>query len=187
MRGYWNAGDATRETINSDGWLATGDIGSLDADGFLSITDRKKEIMVTAQGKNVAPQPLENALKRQPLIGQVAVVGDRRPYLVALVVPDFDMLRRLAARLGIGEQPLPEQLAHAGVLEAVEAQIQAATVAFAHHEQIRRFHLLDREFSPEQDELTPTLKLKRRVIGEHFAEVIDTLYSGHEAPAVIGS
>ena len=187
MRGYWNAADKTRDIIDSDGWLHTGDIGSLDGDGYLSVTDRKKEILVTAQGKNVAPQPLENALKRMPLISQAAIIGDRRPYLVALVAPDFDMLRRIAGKLGLEEMPLRRQLDHAEVQSAVAAEIDTAMAPFAHHEQVRRFHLLEREFDADKDELTPTLKLKRRVIAEHFADRIEDLYSGHEAPHVLGS
>ena len=187
MRGYWHAPDKTRDIIDSDGWLHTGDIGSLDGDGYLSVTDRKKEILVTAQGKNVAPQPLENALKRMPLISQAAIIGDRRPYLVALVAPDFDMLRRIAGKLGLEEMPLRRQLDHEAVQAAVAEEIATATESFAHHEQVRRFHLLEREFDPDQDELTPTLKLKRRVILQHFADIIEDLYSGHEAPRVLGS
>ena len=187
MRGYWNAPARTRETIDSEGWLYTGDIGSVDSDGYLSVTDRKKEILVTAQGKNVAPQPLENALKQMPLISQVAIIGDRRPYLVALVVPDFDVLHRIAGKLGLQEVPLRRQLDHEAVQAAVAEEIAEATSPFAHHEQVRRFHLLEAEFDAEKDELTPTLKLKRRVILEHFAATIESLYSGHEAPQVIGS
>jgi len=187
MCGYWQAPDKTREIIDSDGWLHTGDIGCLDGDGYLSVTDRKKEILVTAQGKNVAPQPLENALKRMPLISQAAIIGDRRPYLVALVAPDFDMLRRIAGKLGLEDMPLRSQLDHQAVQAAVAEEIATATASFAHHEQVRRFYLLEREFNGDMDELTPTLKLKRRVILERFADTIEKLYSGHEAPQVIGS
>jgi long-chain acyl-CoA synthetase len=187
MRGYWNAPDATRDTIDSDGWLHTGDIGRLDDGGYLTVTDRKKEILVTAQGKNVAPQPLENALKRMPFIAQIVVIGDNRPYLVALVVPDFAVLERIAGKLGVDDQSLREQLDHPAVVRMVQEEIEQATEPFAHHEQIRRFHLVEREFTTEEDELTPTLKLKRRIILQHFVDDIQALYSGHQAPAVIGS
>ncbi len=187
MRGYWNAPDATLDTIDSDGWLHTGDIGRLDNGGYLSVTDRKKEILVTAQGKNVAPQPLENALKRMPFISQVAVIGDRRPYLTALVVPDFMVLERIAAKLGVEDLSLREQLNHPAVVRMVQDEIDQATVPFAHHEQVRRFHLVEREFTTEEDELTPTLKLKRRIILQNFAADIEALYSGHQAPAVVGT
>jgi long-chain acyl-CoA synthetase len=182
MKGYWKSPELTARTIDADGWLSTGDIGSLDEDGYLSITDRKKEIIVTAQGKNVAPQPLENALKRAPLINQVAVVGDRRPYLVALVVPDFDLLKRLGAKLETGAASRAEQVRHPAVISAVNEEIRKATERFAHHEQIHRFLLLDRELSQEAGELTPTLKLKRRVIQKTFADAIEALYEGHGTP-----
>ena len=152
MRGYWNAPDATRDTIDSDGWLHTGDIGRLDDDGFVSVTDRKKEILVTAQGKNVAPQPLENALKRMPFIAQIVIIGDNRPYLVALVVPDFAVLERISGKLGVEDLALREQLDHPAVVRMVQDEIAQATEPFAHHEQIRRFHLLEREFTTEEDE-----------------------------------
>ncbi len=185
MKGYWRAPERTAEVMDADGWFHTGDVGQLDPHGYLSITDRKKEILVTAQGKNVAPQPLENALKGMPLIGQAAVLGDRRPYLAALLVPDFAVLARRAGELGVEGLPLAEQLNHPAVRQAVQAEIAQATEGFAHHEQIRAFALLEREFSQEQDELTPTLKLKRRIIEKHFAQEIDALYQGHATPTVV--
>jgi long-chain acyl-CoA synthetase len=185
MRGYWQAPERTAEVIDADGWFRTGDVGRLDAHGYLVITDRKKEILVTAQGKNVAPQPLENALKGMPLINQVAVLGDRRPYLAALVVPDFALLATLAGKLGIAASPLTEQVRHPAVREAVAAAVTEATAGFAHHEQVRAFAILTREFSQEQDELTPTLKLKRRIIEKHFADEIEALYQGHATPTVV--
>ncbi|MFQ5719824.1 MAG: AMP-dependent synthetase/ligase [Acidobacteriota bacterium] len=182
MQGYWHDPDKTAATIDADGWLATGDLGRLDADGFLSITDRKKEILVTAQGKNIAPQPLENALKQLSLVSQAMVVGDRRPFLVALIVPDFEVLLSRAARLGIRPGAPEDLVADPAVEAAIAAQLDTLRPRLAHHEQIRRFALLAGEFTQERDELTPTLKLKRRIILKHHAATIESLYAGHEQP-----
>ena len=154
--GYYKDEAATRSTIDEEGWLHTGDVGELDPDGFLRITDRKKDIIVTAGGKNVAPQNLENDLKRAPGISQALVVGDRRPYLVALVTVE------------------------PGVDDA-EAVVQAAVDAVnrdrTRYEQIKRFAILPRDFSAESDEVTPTMKLKRNVIVERYADEIERLYT----------
>jgi long-chain acyl-CoA synthetase len=187
MKGYWKAPEKTAETFAADGWLKTGDIGRLDADGFLLITDRKKELLVTAQGKNVAPQPIENALKGLPLVTQVALIGDRRPYLSALIVPDFEVLRRRAKQWGLDGMPLADLLRHPTLLREIEQGIHAVGGQFAHFEQIRRFTLLPHEFTLERGELTPTLKLKRRVILSHYAAEIEAMYEGHTAPAVAGA
>jgi long-chain acyl-CoA synthetase len=156
--GYFHDDNATHEVLPGDGWLRSGDVGSLDSDGFLTITDRKKDILVTAGGKNVAPQNLENALKTYPIISQALVVGDGRPYLVALVTLVDDAL-----------------------LEDAEAQVQQAVDAvnrdLSSFERIKRFAILPRDFSPDEGEVTPTLKLKRRVCQEHFAAEIEGLYS----------
>ena len=155
--GYYKDDDATRQAIEEDGWLHTGDVGTLDDDGFLRITDRKKDIIVTAGGKNVAPQNLENDLKRQPGISQAVVVGDRRPYLVALltVEPGVEDAQALAQR-------------------AVD-EVNRERTRF---EQIKKFAVLERDFSAEQEEITPTMKLRRKVIVQHFADEIERLYSG---------
>ena len=154
--GYFKDEEATRRAIDEEGWLHTGDVGMLEEDGFLRITDRKKDIIVTAGGKNVAPQNLENELKRQPGISQAVVVGDRRPYLVALITTE------------------------AGV-ENAEAAAQAAVDEVnrerTRYEQIKRFVVLERDFSAELGEVTPTMKLRRKAIVEHFADEIETLYA----------
>ena len=184
MTGYWQAPDVTARTIDADGWLATGDLGCLDDDGYLAITDRKKEIIVTAQGKNIAPQPLENALKQLPSVSQAMVIGDRRPYLVALVVPDFE---RLAARDHRAGTPAAEPTALAAdptVRAAIQTELESISSRFAHHEQIRRFALLPRDFTQERDELTPTLKLKRRVIRQNFEAEIEALYQDRQVGVV---
>jgi long-chain acyl-CoA synthetase len=158
--GYYKDPEATREVLGPDGWLRTGDVGELDAEGFLTLTDRKKDIIVTAGGKNVAPQNLENALKRAKEVSQVLVVGDRRPYLTALVTLD-------------PEAGLSTEAAEPRIEEIVD-EVNAGRSRF---EQIKRFAILPRDFSMAEGELTPTLKLKRRVCEEHFAAEIEALYS----------
>jgi long-chain acyl-CoA synthetase len=157
--GYYKDEAATREVVDDDGWLHTGDVGHID-DGFLTITDRKKDIIVTAGGKNVAPQNIENALKGSKFVSQALVIGDRRPYLTALITLD-------EAAKGLSD---PRAL----VQEVVD-QWNADKASF---EQVKRFAILDRDFSAEEDEVTPTLKLKRKVVCQHFAAEIDELYAG---------
>ena len=160
--GYYKDEGATREVLDDDGWLRSGDLGSIDEDGFIHITDRKKDILVTAGGKNVAPQNLENALKTAPLISQALVVGDRRPYVAALITVDPEQAQDLA----------PEELS--GRVQAIVDEVNADLSRF---EQIKRFTILPRDFSADEDEVTPTLKLKRRIVAEHFADEIEGLYA----------
>jgi len=148
--------------LDEDGWLRSGDIGSIDVDGFISITDRKKDILITAGGKNVAPANLENALKTAPLVSQALVLGDRRPYVAALITVDPAVADGLA----------PEE-----VERRVQAVVDEVNGGLSRFEQIKRFRVLARDFSTEEDEVTPTLKLKRRVVAEHFASEIEDLYS----------
>jgi long-chain acyl-CoA synthetase len=161
--GYYKDEEATRAVLPGDGWLHTGDVGEIDEEGFLTVTDRKKDIIVTAGGKNVAPQNIENLLKGIPWVSQALVVGDRRPYLVALITLDPDEVAKLDGR----------QDAETLVAEAV----QGVNTELASFEQIRRFEILERDFSPEENEITPTLKLKRRVVEENFANELKRLYS----------
>jgi long-chain acyl-CoA synthetase len=163
--GYYGDEKATREALTEDGWLRTGDVGTIDPDGFLTITDRKKEIIVTAGGKNLSPQNIENALKSSRLISQALVVGDRRPYLVALIVPDRDEVARVGA-------PSEE------VRALIERAVAEANRELGRVEQIKRFAILDREFSADAGEVTPTLKLRRHVCEEHFRPQIEELYAG---------
>jgi long-chain acyl-CoA synthetase len=160
--GYYKDEAATREVLGEDGWLRSGDVGSIDEDGFITITDRKKDILVTAGGKNVAPQNLENGLKTAPLISQALVLGDRRPYVTALITLDPAVAEGLSA----GER---EQRVHA-IVDGVNADL-------SRFEQIKRFRILPRDFTADEDEVTPTLKLKRRVCAEHFADEIEALYA----------
>jgi long-chain acyl-CoA synthetase len=156
--GYFKDEAATREVLPGDGWLRSGDVGHIDEDGFLTITDRKKDILVTAGGKNVAPQNLENALKTHPLVSQALVVGDRRPYVGALIT------------IVDGVSPDDARLEIESLVEGVNAEL-------SRYEQIKRYAILPRDFSAEEGEVTPTLKLKRRVCQEHFAAEIEALYS----------
>ena len=160
--GYYNDEEATRAAIDADGWLHSGDIGEIDDDGFLRITDRKKDIIVTAGGKNLAPQALENALKSSNLVSQALVVGDRRPYVVALVALDEDEADGVS----------PED-ARAAVQRAVD-DVNRNRSRF---EQIKRFAIVPRDFSAEEGEVTPTMKLKRKVVEQHFADEIERLYA----------
>jgi long-chain acyl-CoA synthetase len=164
--GYHRDEEATRAVLDGDGWLRTGDIGSIDEDGFLAITDRKKDILVTAGGKNVAPQNLENELKGSKYVSQALVVGDRRPYVAALVTLDEPEVAKWREDGGEDLQALIQ-----GVVDDVNAQ-------HSRFEQIKRFAILSRDFSADEGEVTPTLKLRRRIVQEHFADEIDRLYSG---------
>ena len=160
--GYYKDEEATRAALPGDGWLHTGDVGAIDEDGFLTVTDRKKDIIVTAGGKNVAPQNIEGLLKGIPWVSQALVVGDRRPYLVALITLDPDEVSKLDGTKDLNSL----------VAEAVER----VNASLAHFEQIRRFEILSRDFSPEENEITPTLKLKRRVVEQNFASELEELY-----------
>ena len=164
FRGYLGRDDATAEVLSHDGWLRTGDIGRIDEDGFLAITDRKKEIIVTAGGKKIAPQNLENALKMSPVVSQALVVGDRRPYIAALVSIDQEEAAKLAAS--------DEELR-----ALVEKAVADVNQRLGRAEQIKRFAIASRDFSMEAGEVTPTLKLKRRICEEHFEDEIDALYA----------
>jgi long-chain acyl-CoA synthetase len=184
MKGYWNNPQATAEAI-VDGWLHTGDIGELDEDGYLSITDRKKHLLVTSTGKNVAPQPLENALGRSPYIQQVAVIGDARPFIAALIVPELSALRRWAAERG-KPTGAPELCADADAGALIQSELDRLQVDFARFEKVRAFQLLPEPFSIEAGTLTPTLKTVRRTIEEKYADVIEGIYRGEKPPAGSG-
>ena len=175
MKEYWRKPEATAETVDGDGWLHTGDVGHVDDDGFLHITDRIKEIIVTAGGKNVAPQPIENALKTDPFVAQAMVIGDRRNFISALVVPQPDVLLPWAEEQGF-EGDLGELCANPAVYSHFEAIIDSKMASFSRYERVRKFTLVADEFSQEADELTPTLKLKRRVLLAKYAVIIDRMY-----------
>lgn len=177
MKGYWNNEEATREAIDSDGWFHTGDIGKIDEDGFLYITDRKKDIIINAYGKNIAPQPLENMLKTSPFIGTPVLIGDRRKYMVALIVPNFERLERELRGRGLAFDSPIDMVVHDQVRDIFQGEIDRFNVNLDRQEQVRRFALLPRDFTIDAGEITPSLKVKRRVVEEKYKELIDDMYS----------
>ncbi len=181
MQGYFNMPDATAEVIGGDGWFHTGDIGELDDDGFLRITDRKKEIIVNAYGKNVAPAPIENQLKASRYINQAVVIGDQRKFLSALVVPDFDTLEPWARDQGLDPSDRQALVQEPAVRELLQREIDAVNEEGAKYEQMGTWTPLTEEFTQEGGELTPTQKVKRRVIRDKYGEHIDAMYREAEA------
>jgi long-chain acyl-CoA synthetase len=176
--GYFRQPEATAELIDAEGWLHTGDVGELDGDGYLKIVDRKKELIITSSGKNLSPANIEGLLKEHPLIGQVLVFGDDRPYVVALIVLDHELAPGWAARNGLAGNDLAALAAHEQVLAEVQLAVDAANQRLARIEQVKRFEVLPVEWTAESEELTPTLKLRRRIIHAKYAERIDALYQG---------
>ena len=178
MKGYRNQPEATKETIDSDGWLHTGDIGAFDSAGYLKIVDRKKEIIINAAGKNMSPANIEATIKSSsPLIGQVCVIGDSRPYNTALIVLDADMAPAWAAQNGLEGLDFAAISADPKLLAAVEAAVEAGNQKLARVEQIKRFRVLLADWAPGGEELTPTMKLKRKPIAAKYSEQIEELYS----------
>ena len=173
MQGYYGKPEATAEVMR-DGWFCTGDIGSLDDDGYLTILDRKKELIVTAGGKNIAPNPVEAELKRSPLVAEAVLIGDRRPYVSALLVPDF---AALASRVDVGSASREEIVERPDVVALFDEVVEKVNAALARHEQIKRSALLPAEFAIATGELTPTLKVKRRVVAQRWSDAIERLYA----------
>ena len=178
MSGYRNQAEKTREAIDPDGWLHTGDVGEFDDDGYLKIVDRKKELIITSSGKNLSPANIEGLLKEHPLIGQVLVYGDDRPYVVALIVLDHELAPGWAARNGLAGDDLAALAAHEQVLAEVQLAVEAANQRLARIEQVKRFEILPVEWTAESEELTPTLKVRRRIVHAKYAERIEALYQG---------
>lgn len=181
FRGYLDDPEKTAEALDADGWLHTGDVGEIDADGYLRIVDRKKELIISAGGKNISPANLEAALEAQPLIGQACAIGDGEPYIVALLVLDPDLAPAWAAQHGIPTATLPELATLPEVLAEVAREIDEVNGHFSRAEEIRRFTVLGHEWLPDSEELTPTMKLKRRRILAKYAAEIANLYSGAKA------
>ncbi|MEV4328299.1 AMP-dependent synthetase/ligase [Microbispora rosea] len=176
-RGYLGLPEATAELLDDDGWLHTGDVGSIDEDGFVRIVDRKKELFITSGGENVSPAAIEGHLKEHPLIGQALAYGDRRPYPVAILTLDGEVAPEWARARGIAFGSLSDLAAHPDVLKEVEAAVEAANRKLARVQQVKRWRLLPVEWTAETAELTPSLKLKRRVVHARYAEVIEELYT----------
>jgi long-chain acyl-CoA synthetase len=178
MRGYYEKPEETRAVISRDGWLATGDIGRVDADGYLYVTDRKKDLFKTAAGKFVAPQPIENLLKARPLILNAVLVGDKRKFIAALIVPNFANVEVAAREQGRAFASREELVADPWVHELIGKEVERVNSSLAQYETIKRFALLDHDFTFDGGQLTYTLKLKRRVIEERYAKIIEGLYAG---------
>jgi long-chain acyl-CoA synthetase len=177
MQGYWHMEKETAEVLDADGWFHTGDIGELDSENFLRITDRKKELIINAYGKNVAPAPIENALKASRFLEQAVVIGDRRKFLSALLVPDFAALGPWAEKQGIATGDRKALLADPQVREQIGQEVAAVNAKLAGFEKIVAWELLPDEFTLETGELTPTQKIKRRVINQKYGPIIDRLYA----------
>lgn len=175
MQGYWNKPEATAEAIDADGWFHTGDIGVLE-DGFLRITDRKKDIIVTAGGKNIAPQPIENLIKASKYVSQAVMLGDRRKFPIVLIVPNYDHLEKWASRKGILWTDRAQLLQMPTIQAKMEKEVRAQLTGLASFETPKKVALLEHDFSIETGELTPTLKVKRRVIEQRYQSRIDALY-----------
>ena len=176
MKGYWKDEEATRQVIK-DGWFYTGDIGEVDKDGYLKITDRKKHIIVTSGGKNIAPMPIENLITDSLYVDQVIVIGEKRPFLIALIVPEFNKLKEFAAAEGIQFSSNKELIQNKSVLQIFEKLMRTVSRQLATHEKVRKFLLVDDAFTVENGHMTPTLKVKRKEIITKYAAEIDKVYN----------
>lgn len=183
MKGYFKKPEATAEAIDADGWFHTGDVGVIDAEGFLTITDRKKDILVTSGGKNIAPQPIESRIKNNALFTEVCMIGNKRNYPAALIIPNFDNLEKWARQQGLAYASRVELVAHAEVNALYERTLEdiAREAGWAQFEKIKKFTLLSKEFSIEGGELTPKLSVKRRFVEQKYKDLIDQLYAGSAA------
>lgn len=177
MKGYYKKPEETREAIDNENWFYTGDIGHIDEDGMLVITDRKKNIIVTAGGKNVAPQKMENLLATSRYIDQVLVIGDRRKFCAALIVPNGEVVGKFAQEKGIAYPSLKELYKNPAALKLVQGEVDAVNAQCASYEQIKKFMLLDQPFSIESGELTPSLKIKRKIVEKNYQQEIEALYA----------
>jgi long-chain acyl-CoA synthetase len=184
MKGYYNKPDATREAIDGEGWFHTGDIGEL-RDGFIAITDRKKDIIVTAGGKNIAPQPIENRVKTNKYVSQAVMIGDKRKYPVMLVVPNFEQLEKWAKIKNLIWTDRAQLLTMPTVQAKMDKEVRSRLEALASFETPKRIALLEHDFSIERGELTPTLKVKRRVIDKQYKGMIDSLYTEREEAVAV--
>ena len=176
MKGYYKNREETERVIEPDGWFHTGDIGELDEEGYLAITDRKKDLIVTAGGKNIAPQPIENRAKNHPLVSQAVMIGDRRRFAALLIEPDFDALEKWARERGLEFEDRESLCRNPDVVEQLEDQILGEMDDLARYERPKKIALIPKELTIEDGEITPTLKVKRRVIEEKFSDIIEGLY-----------
>ncbi|MEO5509331.1 MAG: long-chain fatty acid--CoA ligase [Longimicrobiales bacterium] len=177
MKGYYKNEQGTRDAIDPEGWFHTGDIGSLDADGFLRITDRKKDLLVTAGGKNIAPQPIQNAAKGSRFISEALLIGDRKPYALLMAVPNFENLKIWAKTAGLDSGDMDKLVKEPAVRAKYEEEVAARTASFARYEQPKKVLVLPREFSIDAGEITPKLSIRRKVVEDHYREQIEELYA----------
>lgn len=180
MLGYYNKPNATREAFTGDGWFRTGDIGEIDADGFLKITDRKKELFKTSGGKYIAPSPIEQMIRSSRFVSQVVLVGNERKFPAALIVPNFEMLESYAKHKGLKINSPAEFCSNAKIIDLLERQVAGMTEGLAKYEKVKKIALLETELSVASGELTPTLKVKRRIVDEKYKGVIDKIYADAE-------
>lgn len=177
MKGYYNMEAETQETFDGE-WLRTGDIGHLDEDGFLVITDRKKDIIVTAGGKNVAPQPIESKLKTNAYISNAMVIGDRRKFISALIIPNFEKLEEYAKHSGLDYEDVEDLIKNEKVMNFMQSEVERATTGLSSYEKVKKIALLNRDFDIEKGEITPTLKVKRNIVEQKYKDLIDNIYIG---------
>ncbi|MCL5267246.1 MAG: long-chain fatty acid--CoA ligase [Bacteroidetes bacterium] len=177
MTGYYKDKEATREAIDKDGWLHTGDIGHFDTDGFIVITDRKKHLFVNSGGKNIAPQPIENLLQQSKFVDQIVLIGDKRRFNTALIVPDFEYLREFAKEHRLKYESEEELMNNDKISDAIKKDIDLLQKDLAKYEQVRRFRLLNTPFTIENGLLTPTLKIKRKIVEQKYVNLIDSMYN----------
>jgi long-chain acyl-CoA synthetase len=176
FKGYLNLPDKSAEALDADGWLHTGDVGVMDEDGYFRITDRMKDIIITAGGKNITPTELENELKFSPYITDAVVIGDKRPYLVAIVMIDQDNVEKFAQDREIPFSNYASLTRSPEVQELIQTDLDRVNAKFARVEQIKKFFLLDKQLSAEDEELTPTMKLKRKLVEKKYASQIEAMY-----------
>ena len=177
--GYLNLPDKTKEVFDSEGWMHTGDVGTKDAQGFFAITDRMKDIIITAGGKNITPSELENELKASPYITDAVIVGDRLPYLTAIIMVDHDNVEQYAQFRDIGFTNYESLTQAREITELIQSEVDQVNQKFARVEQIKKFFLLSKKLSPEDEEVTPTMKLKRKLVIEKYAHLIQKMYADH--------
>jgi len=183
MQGYYNKPTETREAIDADGWFHTGDIGELDADGYLKITDRKKDLLKTAGGKYIAPQPIENTVRLNKFVASAVVLGDQRKFPIILVVPNFDQLERWAKERNLTYASQGELIRLADVQAKMEREVMGGLRDLAKFEMPKKVVLIERDFTIESGELTPSLKVKRRQVEKNHKDVIDRVYADADATA----
>ena len=177
IKGYWKMPEQTKDAFTNDDWLMSGDIGEFDDDGYLKITDRKKDLIITAGGKNIAPQNIENLFKEDPLFEQIVVIGDMKKYLVGLVNINADEALRLAKEKAISSSSFDELLKNKDFLAIVDKHVEERNTHLARVETIKYYHILKDPFSQETGELTPSLKVKRKVVMEKYKDIINDMYN----------